>query len=79
MEHGPNWLVCAPLGIHFEPINVNAVSDNIIMCHLAQRENFTLPNKKFIRPMVHHDSSSKTLIYIYIYIYILSDTINYIC
>ena len=35
MEHGPNWLVCAPLGIHFEPINVNAVSDNIIIINCA--------------------------------------------
>ena len=24
------WLVCAPLGIHLEPINVNAVSDKYI-------------------------------------------------
>ena len=30
------WLVCAPLGIHFEPINkVNAVSDNIIIINCA--------------------------------------------
>ena len=30
------WLVCAPLGIHFEPINkVNVVSDNIIIINCA--------------------------------------------
>ena len=43
LKHGPNWLnngywlVCAPLGIHLEPIKqrVNAVSNNIIIINCA--------------------------------------------
>ena len=56
------WLVCAPLGIHLEPINrVNAVSENIIIinCAMAQRENCAVPNKKLFGPMVRHISLSK--------------------
>ena len=38
LKYGPNlaqqWLVCTPLGIHFEPIN-KAVSDNIIIINCA--------------------------------------------
>ena len=54
------WLVCAPLGIHLEPINrVNGVSDNIIVINCA------VPNKKLFGPMVCHMSLSKTLVDMY--------------
>ena len=40
------WLVCAPLAIHFEPINkeLNAVSDNIIIinCTIWPKERTVL-------------------------------------
>ena len=34
LKHGPNWLVCVPLGIHLSQLTkrVNAVSNNIINC-----------------------------------------------
>ena len=46
------WLVCAPLGIHLEPINRLLVTRH----YLTQRENCAVPNKK---AMVHHMSLLK--------------------
>ena len=49
------WLVCAPLGIHSEPINKQLMLLVIILtAPLAQRENYAVPNKKLFGPMVCH-------------------------
>ena len=43
------------------------------MCHLTQRENYAVPNKKRFGPMVHHMSLSKTHVHVCMYMYICTD------
>ena len=59
------WLVCAQLGIHLDPINrVNAIVDNIIIinCAICPKEHCAVPNKKLFGSMVGHMSLSKTVV-----------------
>ena len=56
---GSTMFSLAPLGIHLEPINKELmllVNNYNYLCHLAQRKNSAVPNKKLYGPMVYHMS-----------------------
>ena len=59
------WLVCAPLGIHLEPINKELMLLVTIINWTIWPNQRTMecPNKKQFGPMVCHMSLSKTLMY----------------
>ena len=75
------WVLCVPLETHLKPINKDLmllVTIIIIiincMCHLAQKENCAVPNKKLFGPMMCHMKLSKTLMcllewYMYVHVY----------